>query len=331
MVKRRPREARVEERAHRSLHHLDVVVRRIEGRQREVVGVDHERVPNTHRHDLAVGAQANAAVTFVALLRGLLHPPAAVVRRARITGGVVGVVVVVEEVPAGDVVGVAVAVAVVAVTEHGDQVAGVEDRIGLAVSGGLRHARVVGVVVDVERAVAVTVVHGAIARIGVLGKRKLSAVQRNLAAQAPVVPANPRVEDRDLHARAAGRVLPCSVDRDAWNLAERVASGERVLRDETLDVRVDRVVVERGVLGAVGREAEALVLLVEGVRAGRCAILVVVLAVIEVRIVRRVHANALAGVAARKRARVGQRRCDSDEHQREREQPRSAARTPLHP
>ena len=135
------REARVEERADRSLDDLDVVVGGIEDGLGEVVRVDDERVPDAHRHDLAAGAVADAAIAVVAGLgriRGAARP---VVARARVARGVVGVVVVVEEVPAGDVVDVAVRVGVGAVAEDGDQVAGVEDRVGLGVAGGdRRHA-----------------------------------------------------------------------------------------------------------------------------------------------------------------------------------------------
>ncbi len=72
--------------------------------------------------------------------------------------GVEGVVVVVEEVPAGDVVDVAVGVVVAAVGEGRDQVGGVEDLVGLAVARRDRDPRVAGVVADVEGAVVVGVV-----------------------------------------------------------------------------------------------------------------------------------------------------------------------------
>ena len=87
------------------------------------------------------------------------RPGAVAVGRAA-ARGVEGVVVVVEEVPAGDVVDVAVAarVVVVAVRELGDQVGGVEDPVGLLVSPVDVDARVAAVVADVEGAVAVGVV-----------------------------------------------------------------------------------------------------------------------------------------------------------------------------
>ena len=200
-------------------------------RLREVVGVDHERVPDAHRHDLAARADADAAGALVALLAGLLgaarcrgwwrssssrrrrgrcrrrrSPSRRCRRRSRS--------------PSSSL----------AVAERGDQVAGVEDRVRLVVvPGGRRHARVARVVVDVEGAVAVAVVLRAGAD-AVLRQRQLAAVERDLLAQAAVVPADAGVEDRDLHARGAGRVLPGAVGRDARDLAERVAAGERVLR-----------------------------------------------------------------------------------------------------
>ena len=219
--------------------------------------------------------------------------------------GVVGVVVVVEEVPARDVVGVAVAVGVGAVGEDRDQVGRVEDVVGLVVAGRRRHARVVRVVVDGERAVAVAVVLRAAVRL-----RQLAAIERDLAPQAGLAPADAGVEDRDLDVGPAGRALPGAVGADAGDLPERVAAGLGVLL--LLAEGVERVLVERGVLGRVGGEPEALVLLVEDVRAVG-ALLVVGLAVVEVGVVRRVDAHRLVRVRARER---GLRRCGHGERQR---------------
>ena len=71
-------------------------------------------------------ADADPAFAVVAALGRLFGPAGAVVGGGEVARGVVGVVVVVEEVPAGDVVDEAVAVAVDAVAEGGDQVLGVE-------------------------------------------------------------------------------------------------------------------------------------------------------------------------------------------------------------
>src|SRR6185436_5981766 len=64
------------------------------------------------------------------------------------------------------------------------------------------------------------------------------------------------------------------------------------------DVRIERVVVDRGRLRSVGCEAEALVLLVERIRARRGAFFVIGLAAIEIGIVRSVYPDALVGIAA---------------------------------
>ena len=150
-------EARVRQAAERGLDDADPVVGRVGDAQRELVRVGDERVPDADRDDLAARADAGAAGALVRLLPGLLGAAGAVVGGRAVARGVVGVVVVVEEVPAGDVVGVAVAVGVRAVGEDGDQVGGVEDVVGLVVAGR-RARRVVGVVVDGDRAVAVAVV-----------------------------------------------------------------------------------------------------------------------------------------------------------------------------
>ena len=84
--------------------------------------------------------------------------PDAVVRGGEVARGVVGVVVVVEEVPARDVVDEAVGVGVGAVGEGGDQVLGGDLPRRPVRPGHAAHPGVVGVVVDVERAVAVAVV-----------------------------------------------------------------------------------------------------------------------------------------------------------------------------
>ena len=137
------------------------------------------------------------------------------------------------------------------------------------------------------------------------GFGQLCAVQRDLAAQARLAPADAGVEDRDPHVGAAGGALPGAVRAHAGDLAERVAAGLRVLL--LLAGGVERVLVEGGVLGGVRSEAEALVLLVEDVRAVR-ALLVVGLAVVEVRVVRRVEAHRLVRVRARERRLRSRRR-----------------------
>ena len=160
-------------------------------------------------------------------LPGLLGAAGAVVGGRRVARRVVGVVVVVEEVPAGDVVDVAVAVVVAAVAERDEQVAGVEDAVGLVVAGGRRDARVVRVVVDVEGAVVVAVVLAAALR-----RRQLARVQRDLLAQRsspqrmPVSRIATRTSGRPIerfHARSAetpgtwpSGLRPASVFCAAW-------------------------------------------------------------------------------------------------------------------
>jgi len=300
VARRGAREARVGQAAERSLDHPDPVVGRVGDAERELVRVGHERVPDADRHDLALGADAGAADALVGLLPGLLGAAGAVVGGGAVARRVVGVVVVVEEVPTGDVVGVAVAVGVRAVGEDGDQVGGVEDVVRLVVAGRRLDPRIVGVVVDRDGAVGVAVVRVAAVRL-----RQLLRVQRHLAAQAALAPADAGVQDRDPDVGAAGRALPGAVGADARDLAERVAPGLEVLL--LLARRVERVLVQRGVLGGVGSEPEALVLLVEDVAAVR-ALLVVGLAEVEGGIVRRIDAHRLVRVRARERSLRHRRR-----------------------
>ena len=275
-----------------------------------MIGVDDERVPHPQRHDLAARAQARAAGALVRQLPGLLRAPRPVVRGRRVARRVVGVVVVVEEVPAGDVVREAVAVGVAAVGERGDQVGGVEEVIGLVVPGGLRDARVVRVVVDVERAVVVAVV------LAALRRGQLARVERDLRAQRVLAPADAGVEDRDAHVGAADRALPGAVGRHAGDLPERQAAGERVLALLARGLR--RVPVGGGGLRGAGREAEALVVLVEHARAAPAA-LGRRLGAVELRVVRRVQPHALVGVGARERRERDPGEQPEDEQDRERD------------
>jgi hypothetical protein len=304
-------EARVGQPAEGGLDDLDAVVRRVRDAERELVRVGHERVPDADRHDLAARADAGAPGALVGLLPGLLRAAGAVVGGRAVARRIVRIVVVVEEVPAGDVVRIAVGVGVGAVGEDRDQVGGVEDVVGLVVAGGGIDAP--GIVVDGHGAVLIAVVLGA-----AVGLRQLLRVQRDLATQARLAPADAGVEDRDPDVRAAGRALPGTIGADAGDLAERVATCLRVLL--LLAGGVEWVLVERGVLGRVRREAEALVLLVEHVRAVG-ALLVVGLAVVEVGVVRGVDPHRLVGVAARERALRYGRHCGQRQRGGERREP----------
>jgi len=213
-----------------------------------------------------------------------------VVGRRGVARGVVGVVVVVEEVPAGDVVREAVAVRVAAVREHGEQVGGVEDVVGLVVAGRLGHARVVREVVDVERAVVVAVV------LATLGLGQLARVERDLRAQGVLAPADAGVQDRDAHVGPSDRALPRAVGRHAGDLAQREPARERVLR--LLAGCLGWVLVGGRRLRRARREAEALLVLV--VHAGAlAAALGRGLRAVELGVVRRVEPHALVRVGAR--------------------------------
>ena len=105
------RELGVGQPADRALGHARAVVGGVGDGQRVVVGGRNEGVPDPQRHELALGAQPGLAGRVVGLGQRLPGAPGAVAVGAAAARGVEGVVVVVEEVPAGDVVDVAVGVA----------------------------------------------------------------------------------------------------------------------------------------------------------------------------------------------------------------------------
>ncbi len=337
-------EARVAEASHGALDYLHPVVGRVEHALRVVVGVDDEGVPDSQRDDLAGRADPGAAVGVVGLPPGLGGAAAAVVGGARVARGVVGVVVVVEEVPSGDVVDVAVGVVVDGVAEDRDQVRGVERPVGFVVARGGRDPRVAGEVRDVEGPVAVGVVGGREARARPAGvearrtidqrSRQLVLVERDLGAQLRPVPADPGVEDRHLDVRIPdGRaraelpeVLPGAIGRNAGDLAQRIAQRGRVLSH--LARRCRRRVVERGVLGALGREAEALELLIEDVAAG-LTLRIVRLAMVEVGIVRGVQPDALVGVGPGEHGERDRREKERDDDRRDDGRPPRRTPRPL--
>ncbi len=162
VVDRFAREHRVVEAAEGLLHDVDAAVGRVDRRLAEAVGLGDERLADAQRQHLAVRARADLAGAVVRFGGGVLVLAGAVA----VLHLVVGVVVVVDEVPAGDVVGVAVVVVVDAVGEGDDQILR-REHAGRAVAAfarrrrvgavriafdDVRHARVAGVVEHVEHA-----------------------------------------------------------------------------------------------------------------------------------------------------------------------------------
>jgi hypothetical protein len=111
-----------------------------------------------------------------------------------------GVVVVPEEVPARDVVDVAVAIVIDPIAEQRDEVAGVTHPVGVAARVLARFgidAGVVGPVGHVEDAVAVEVVGADVLAGSVLGERELAAVEPVLVDRLAPGPLDARVHDGD--------------------------------------------------------------------------------------------------------------------------------------
>ena len=341
-------EAGVGDAAVRALHDAGAIVGGVDDRERVEVRRDDERVPDPQRHDLAIGADAGAAEAVVRPRGGLPGAPGPVTVRRATAGGIEGVVVVVEEVPAGDVVDVTVRVGVAGVGERGDQVGAVEQVVGLLIATRGIDPRVAGEVAHVERAVAVGVVgagegraRGAAAdRVGAVGLRlrEFGAVQVDLLDQLPVLPPDAGIEDRDDRVGVAGRVLPGGVGPDPCDLgALRVARRDvrcaalgvelRAIRVRGRGERVQLGRRQRGGVRGVGAEPVQPVLLREVAAAARVALRVVELAVVEVRVVRRVRARALAGVGARVRGQRSGRQRQRQRAEPERRAPRDADST----
>jgi len=118
VVDRFAREHRVVEAAQSLLHDIHAAVRRVGRGLGEAVGLGDEGLAHAQRQNLAVGARADLAGAVVGFGRRVL----VLARAVPVLHLVVGVVVVVDEVPAGDVVGVAVFVVVGAVGEGDDQI-----------------------------------------------------------------------------------------------------------------------------------------------------------------------------------------------------------------
>ena len=245
-----------------ALDHLDAVVGRVHDPQRERVAVGDERVPDAHRHDLAVGADADRADAVVALVGHVVGAAGAVVVGGEVARQISRFVVVVEEVPAGDVVGEAVVVVVEVLAGHAlrDQVGGGFDLASAegvdevlpgdqargpgATGVGEAHARVLRVVGDVDDAVAVAVEGPARGAVGVLGIGQLAGVEVDLLAQLRVAPHDAGVEDGHdgVGATPLGLPGPGRVEardhRFAGVRADGVDRARRQLRGEAEPVEV---------------------------------------------------------------------------------------------
>ena len=153
VVERPPRERRVVERAQRLLDHRRPPIGGVQHRLGEAVDVGDERLADPQLHDHAVGARAQGG-GGVGLAGRVLDLP----RTVAVLHVVVGVVVVVHEVPARDVVVEAVAVVIGSVGEGQDQVFRCEHAGGPVAERGQRarpvedrgHPGVAGVSEQVE-------------------------------------------------------------------------------------------------------------------------------------------------------------------------------------
>jgi hypothetical protein len=174
------REPRVLKDSERDLLHIGAVVCGVDRRHAVGIGGSDERIPQTQHHQAAARARGSAVLAVIGFSRRVLRPTGTVVLRGSIARGVGWVVVVVEEIPARDIVDVGVPIRVDAIGESADDVLPVEPG-GNAVRTAIGvDARIVGVVVDVEGAVAVRIVRGRRRAVGQTGQRQLSAVQPDL-------------------------------------------------------------------------------------------------------------------------------------------------------
>ncbi len=290
VVERRLRERGVVDRPERLLDHGHAVVGRVGDGLTEVVHVRDERVPDPQRHDRARRAgPVGEPGLAVGVLR--LAGPVAVVDVVH------RVVVVLEEVPPGDVVDVAVVIRVHPVGERADEILGID----LVVAVEVGHPRVGPVVGDVEHAVGVPVGCAVVVRVavhvvaaepgvvrvrahvavGVLRAGQLRAVEVVLAQQlgAGLLPADPGVEHGDRDVGTTGRHLPGLVQPHALDAIEllrvvrhRGVGGVAVVRELPVTDAVERrrqVVGGRRTLRAVAVVDPQLVRVVVLVAAGR--------------------------------------------------------------
>ena len=216
--------------------HLRTRVDRERDRLGHPVGSVDRLVARLDGEEAAPGTHARRAERVVGLAE---HLPRLAVRVA--VDAVVGlrIVRVAVEVPARDVVHVAVAVVVAAVRERDDQVLG-GDPTRLGVEERPPHARVVGPVVDVDHAVAVQVVGAVCHAAGVLRERQLARVQVGAPAQLGAVVQAPvhaalHVGDDDVVAPAVAELVPDALDAHAAR-ALGIGGGRRVARQTGVEV-----------------------------------------------------------------------------------------------
>ena len=115
VLSRSLREARVLKDSQRDLLHVGAVVSGVD--RRHAVGVcrRHERVPEPQHHQATARARRGAIDSVVSLGGRILRATGTMVLSRRIARGVERIIVVVEEVPARDVVNIGVAISVRAV------------------------------------------------------------------------------------------------------------------------------------------------------------------------------------------------------------------------
>ncbi|KAK4045020.1 hypothetical protein OUZ56_032427 [Daphnia magna] len=232
-------------------------------------------LPGPHRKDPALRADPDPAEIVVPLG----GDPFGLTVSVSVAGVVVGVVVVVEKVPTGNVVLVAVGVIVDTLRKCQNQIAGIENTISIEVpllavgSGNLafavgeagfagdrpRHPWVVGVVSNVEDAVPIAIKAGQVFRIGThaaiglsrsLRAGQLGSVEDVARDQVLVFPVDAGVEDGDDDVIIAGRLRPCFVDVHAARPKLLVEALER--RGVRGPIRKERPVVPvAGVVGVV--------------------------------------------------------------------------------
>ncbi len=258
-------ERRVVERAVRLLDHRRAAVDREDDAAREVVHVRDEAVAHLDRDERRVrrGADAPAVRRFGARVLGLA-------RTVPVGDVVEGVVVVLVEVPARDVVDVAVAVGVGRVGEDGDQILRIDHAVAVRVADAavLRVQPVGEVVADVEDAVRVPVV----AVRGALRERQLGRVQvdlrREIAHGTRVPPLDAGVEDREHDVGPPGRHLPGLVDARPADAEELLGRRRHGRVDQAREAEVGGAQVGRD-RRRIRRRQEEIRLEVGRVRAGR--------------------------------------------------------------
>lgn len=124
-------------------------VHRIDEPLREVVDIHDEAVPDPDRQQGGMGGHPDPSQAIIPLGGSPLRGAGPVMELHVVEG----IVIVLEEVPAVDIVDIAIAIVIDAVAEDGYEIPGIEDLVAV----NIEDPRVVGVILNIEYAIAIDI------------------------------------------------------------------------------------------------------------------------------------------------------------------------------